>query len=151
MYERQILGLEEAQRAIQAMIEEAKVPKGSGLPMSVAITDYEGHLVCLARMDGSRDFNVSMAIRKAYTAARWRRNTTAVGELMQRRKWNVIEFGSEYTIVPGGVAIAKPSEEQVYGATYGAIGVAGRVPAAEDEAIALAGLKAIQDALWPSK
>ena len=151
MYERQVLGLDEAQKAVQAMIEEAKAPKGSSLPMSVAITDYEGHLICLARMDGSRDFNVSMAIRKAYTAAQWRRNTTAVGEVMQRNKWNLTEFGTEYTVVPGGVAIVKPGEEKVYGATYGAIGVGGRVPAAEDEAIALVGLKAIQDALWPSK
>lgn len=147
MYERQVLGLDEVQKAVQAMIEEAKASKGSGLPMSVAITDYEGHLICLARMDGSRDFNVSMAIRKAYTAARWRRNTTAVGEVMQRNKWNLTEFGTEYTVVPGGVAIVKPGEENV----YGAIGVGGRVPAAEDEAIALIGLKAIQDALWPSK
>lgn len=159
MYQREMLGLEEVQRAAQAMIQEAQKSKGSGLPIALAVVDFEGHLLTVARMDGARDFNMSMAIRKARTAARWRRDTSIVRDRTRKNGFSVREFGSEYTIVPGGVIITKPGEEteamnytsSAFGRVYGAIGVAGRIPNTEDEEIARLGVRAIQEAVWSGK
>ena len=47
MYDKKILGLAEAERAAQAIIEEAS--KDPSSPCAVAISDCNGHLVYLAR------------------------------------------------------------------------------------------------------
>lgn len=141
MYERKVLGLEEVQKAVQAMLQE--IPKGDARPISIAVMDDRGGLITLVRTDGAREFTNQMAIRKAYTSAHWRRSTREVGELMQRRNWSLREFGPEWMLVPGGVPIIDPSD----GTVYGSIGISGRIPAEEDEAIAMVGVKAIQAAL----
>jgi len=147
MYEKKVLGLEEVQKAMEAMIKEA--PKGSGRPVSLAIVDEVGNLIMLVRTDGARPFNSDMAIKKAYTAARWKSDTAALAERIPKKYMQgILEFGNEYTTVLGGVAISKRGEP---GTVYGGIGCAGRIPADEDDAIARVGLKAMQDALWPSK
>lgn len=152
MYDRKVLGLEETLKTVEAMIEENK--RTSGLPIAIAIVDDRGNLICFTRMDevpraagqvqGYMDLASTMAIKKAYTAAHWRRNTLKLAERMRELKVTVADaFGPQYTALPGGVAIVKPGEETV----YGAIGVGGRIPGSEDEVIAQYGLKIIQSIL----
>jgi uncharacterized protein GlcG (DUF336 family) len=140
MYERKVLGLDEVMKAVQAMIQA--VPKGSR-PISIAVMDDRGDLICLARMDGAHGFTNELALRKAYTSARRRIDTSKLGKHLQESSWNITDYGTDYTVIPGGILIVKPGEE----AMYGSIGVSGRIPASEDEEIALIGLKALQNAL----
>lgn len=144
MYERNILGLEEVLKAVNAMIEA--VPKGSR-PISITVMDDRGDLICLARMDKAHGFTNEMAMRKAYTSARRRIDTGKLGKHLKESGWGIGDIGPNYTVIPGGITIIKPDE----GTVYGSIGVSGRIPASEDEEIALIGLKTIQDILWPSK
>ncbi len=144
MYERKVLGLEEVFKAVHAMIET--VAKGSR-PISIAVMDDRGDLICLARMDQAHGFTNELAIRKAYTSARRRIDTSKLGKHLEKSGWSIADLGPEYTTIPGGIVIVKSDEEAI----YGSIGVSGRIPASEDEEIALVGLKALQDVLWPMK
>ena len=144
MYDRKVLGLEEVLASVRAMIEA--VPKGTR-PISVAVMDDGGDLICLARMDKSHGFTNELAIRKAYTSARRRIDTSKLGKHLKDCGWSIADLGTSYTVIPGGIVITEPGGETV----YGSIGVSGRIPASEDEEIALIGLKALQDILWASK
>lgn len=141
MLERKVMGLKEAQIAVEAMIKE--IPKGDSRPISICVMDHEASILMMVKTDGAHEFNNRMAIRKAYSSAHWRRSTRALEEMSGRLKWPLQEFGSEWTMVYGGEPIIDPKD----GTAYGAIGVAGRIPAADDEAIAKVGVKAILDTL----
>ena len=153
MYKRGILGYEEAKGAVEAMIEEVK--KGDYWPYGCfAVVDYNGVLLYFARMDGSGKQGVSMAIRKAYTAAIWGRSTTAFGKMIDARKFrkDASNYGPDYTTIPGGVAIIEPAGKESRFATpfcIGAIGVATTGPGELDEAIAKLGCQYIENILWP--
>jgi uncharacterized protein GlcG (DUF336 family) len=144
MYERKVLGLEEVLKAVNTMIKA--VPKGSR-PISIAVMDDRGDPICLARMDKAHGFTNEMAMRKAYTSARRRIDTSKLGKHLKESGWGIGDIGPDYTVIPGGIAIVKPDEDTV----YGSIGISGRIPASEDEEIALIGLKTLQDTLWPLK
>jgi uncharacterized protein GlcG (DUF336 family) len=144
MYDTKVLGLEEVLNAVRAMIQA--VPKGTR-PISIAVMDDRGDLICLARMDKSHGFTNELAIRKAYTSARRRIDTSKLGKHLKDSGWSIADLGTSYTVIPGGIAITEPGGETV----YGSIGVSGRIPASEDEEIALIGLKTLQGILWASK
>jgi len=152
MYDKQVLGLAEAQAALQAIHEEAsKEPELT--PVAAVVVDEKGDLICLMRMDGTHAQVMDNAIRKAYTAARFRRDTTALHEMLQKAGWSLGDFGADFMSLPGGVAITKPGVDRVRRAgekgpdVFGGIGVGGR-RAEEDEALALVGLKALQKVCW---
>lgn len=145
MYEKKELGLEESLKAVNAMIQQAK--EDGGTPIAVAVVNSEGQLICFARMDSQPKSLLGIAspmvIKKAYTAAMWKRDTRKVGERMQELKCVLSDtFGHDYTTMLGGVAIVKPGEDTV----YGGIGVGGRTPD-QDDTMAYAGLKVIQSTL----
>ena len=151
MYERKALGLEEARGAVDAMIQEVK--NGDYYQYgSFAVVDYNGLLIYFARMDRGGKQGADMAIRKAYTAALWGRHVSQFLELIREREWSESSYGSDYTVVPGGVAIIEPGHEGFpIPFCLGAIGVANAGPWAKDEAVAMVGLEYIQSILWPSK
>ncbi len=152
MREKKVLEFAEVWKGVEAMM--AKIPEGSGRPISIAVVDAVGDVIVLIRTDGAHDFHTNMALKKAWTAARWRRNTREIWERMQQMyNFSVHEFGTEFCIVPGGQAIIEPGQNLAPGETecYGAIGISGRAPADDDELIANVGLKAIQEYIWPSK
>ena len=102
MYERKVLGLDEAMRAVKAMLDSV----GEGTrPISVAVMDDRGDLICFARMDGAHGFTNELALRKAYTSARRRIDTAKLGEHLNKSGWKTTDYGSEYTTIPGGLAI----------------------------------------------
>lgn len=150
MYERTTISLDEARKAVEAMIKEAS--KDPGRPMAVAVVDDRGDLVCFEKMDGASKLFGDMAIRKAYSAVQARNNT---GELQERFKAvgaSVSWFGPDYTLMWGGQVIVEPGEFVPFRSKiYGAIGASGRNAAAEDAALARLGIKAIQSVIWPSK
>lgn len=154
MYERKLLGLKEAQEAIEVMIQEVKTGEGYWRYGCFAVVDYRGDLIAFARMDGTGKHGLDMAFRKAYSAAMWGNTTSGLQEYEKEHPYGVSAFGPDYTVVAGGVPIIPPgSPEVVYMAPYviGAIGVANAGRGKQDEAIALVGLKYIQSVLWPSK
>ena len=68
MYDRQVMDVEDALRAVDAAIEAGSA-EGAG-PLAVAVVDDNGDLVAFARADGTPIFQRRHAIRKAYTASR---------------------------------------------------------------------------------
>ncbi|MDP2917055.1 MAG: heme-binding protein [Dehalococcoidia bacterium] len=152
MYEEKVISLDDALKAMGAMLQEVK--KDPNKRWGIAILDNRGELILFLRQDGARQFRSDMAIKKAYTAAIFRRNTHAQGEELKSQHLDVSMFGSEYTAVPGGEPVLKPGDEKKGRGDWrecaGAVGTSGAA-AAEDERIAQLGAKVLQDLMWPSK
>ncbi len=135
MYDKPMLGLDQAQAAIAAMVAEFnKDPDRSKVDM--AVVDDAGNLLAYARMD--RCLRPTFAIRKAYSAARRGIDTLAFGEHLSSQNRSLESFGDAQLIaIPGGVTVRHD------GAVIGAIGVGGLPSGLDDEAIAKAGVKAL--------
>jgi len=146
MYQKPVLGLAEAQAAIQHMLEEAsKEPEKR--PMSFVIVNDSSELVCAARMDGAIDFNTWMATKKAWSAARMKRNTRAIEERLQPYNKTPLEaFGPEICGLAGGNIVTDPAS----GACIGAVGTSGRI-LDDDEAMAQKGVECIENILKSAK
>lgn len=136
MYQREVIGFEEAQIAMTTMLKEtAADPR----PVAIAVVDDRGDLVHFIRQDGARPLNSELAVKKAYTAARMRSDTAAFAERLRSQGRSVAEYGdSNLVSVQGGVCILKPGTET----SLGGIGVSG-LRADEDEALAKIGLSAM--------
>jgi glc operon protein GlcG len=135
-YQKAILGLDDARRAMDRMLQEAL--KAPNRPVAIAICDDQGELVAFARMDKCAPLPLTIARKKAYTAARTRSDSKAFGERLKGMGRSTIELGDPDLIgVQGGVAIIAAD-----GAALGGIGVSG-LAAEEDEAIAKIGLRVI--------
>jgi len=128
------LGLEEAQRAIAAVFEQAKK---DGRPVAVAVVDNHGELIACARMDGAHARILRHAIRKAYTAATMARDTVAFKEDMERMGRTLSDYGdSSLTTLQGGLVVR--SGNQVVGAI-----ASGGSPRDRDIEMAKIGLQAL--------
>lgn len=110
--------------AIQAELEK----QGKGA--AVAVTDAHGELMAFIRTDDCRLPSITIAINKAHTAARERKESKEVGESSKSDGWPLTNFGDlRYVSWGGGVPL-------IYqGQVVGAVGVSG-LP--EDEDIVLA-------------
>jgi glc operon protein GlcG len=136
-YQKAVLSLDDAQRAMERMLQEAG--KAPNRPIAIAIVDDQGELISFARMDKCAPQPPMIARKKAYTAARTRSDTVAYAERLKGQGRSVTEFGDPNLIaLQGGVVIANPADQSV----LGGIGVSG-LAAEEDEALAKIGLKAI--------
>jgi uncharacterized protein GlcG (DUF336 family) len=135
-YQKAVLSLDDARRAIERMLQEAL--KAPNRPVAIAICDDQGEPVAFARMDKCAPLPLMIARKKAYTAARTRSDTKAFADRLKGMGRSVVEFGDPNLIaVQGGVAILA-----VDGNPLGGIGVSG-LAAEEDEAIAKIGLSTI--------
>ena len=135
MYDKPMLSLDQAQDAIKAMIDDYnKDPNRRKVDM--AVVDDAGNLLAYARMD--RCLRPTFAIRKAYTSAIRLMDTVAFAEQLSTQGRSLESFGDPQLIaIPGGVTVMKD------GAVVGAIGVGGLPSGLDDEAIAKAGLAAL--------
>ena len=135
MYDKPMISLEQARDAIQAMIDDYnKDPNRRKVDM--AVVDDAGNLLAYARMD--RCLRPTFAIRKAYTSAVRSMDTVAFAEQLSTQGRSLESFGDPQLIaLAGGVAVIKN------GAVAGAIGVGGLPSGLDDEAIAKAGLAAL--------
>jgi len=136
-----MLGLKEAKTAVEAILEEAS--KDPAQPVSVAIVDHQGGIVCAARMDGATPMFNYMALKKARSSATTGKNTRDWLEFLGKRNYTPHDFVPDATRIPGGIAVVKPGENVV----LGGIGVSGRT-GNEDEALSITGLKALQKNVW---
>ena len=135
MYDKPMISLDQAQDAIQAMIDDYnKDPNRRKVDM--AVVDDAGNLLAYARMD--RCLRPTFAIRKAYTSAVRSMDTVTFAEQLSTQGRSLESFGDPQLIaLAGGVAVMKD------GAVVGAIGVGGLPSGLDDEAIAKAGLAAL--------
>jgi glc operon protein GlcG len=135
-YQKPILSLDDARRAMEQMLQEAL--KAPNRPVAIAICDDQGELVSFARMDKCAPLPLTIARKKAYTAARTRSDTKSFADRLKGMGRSAVEFGDPNLIaVQGGVAIIAAD-----GTGLGGIGVSG-LAAEEDEAIAKVGLNSI--------
>jgi glc operon protein GlcG len=137
MYNKPMLSLDQAQRAMAAMLERAT--QHPELPVAIAIVDDVGNLISYARMDRCRAIPQRMAVRKAYTAALSGQDTLAYAERLKSQGRTVAEMGDpNLAAVQGGLVILHTET----GGIMGGIGVSG-LTAQEDEDIARLGLRAL--------
>lgn len=136
MFTTRVLGITEAMSALQAMLNEGY--KERERPLSFAIVDGHGDLVCYARMDKAARIPQKMALRKAYTAAITGMPSKLWGDNMKSHGMHHADFGDSMLIsVQGGLPIVTKD-----GFCIGGIGVSGR-RAEEDEEVAKVGLGAL--------
>jgi len=135
-YQRSVLSLSEAQKAMDRMLQEAS--KAPERPVAIAICDDQGELIAFARMDKCAPLPLIIARKKAFTAARTRADTKAFADRLKSMGRSVSDLGEPNLLpVQGGVAIIAAD-----GSPLGGIGVSG-LAAEEDEAIARIGLSVI--------
>ncbi|CCD96070.1 conserved hypothetical protein [Bradyrhizobium sp. ORS 375] len=101
-----------------------------GWTFSIAITDPNGDLVYLERMDGTHLQSWTIAIEKARTAARFRRPTKVFFDLVEAGRVYITTLAPGLVAVPGGVPIVEG------GKIIGAIGASGGT-GEQDEIVAL--------------
>ncbi len=134
MYTRHELSHADAARIIQTI--QAELEK-SGRGAAIAVSDAHGELVAFLRTDGCPLASIVIAMNKAFTAARERKESRAVGEASRREGFPMTNFGDlRYTAWGGGVPI-------VYqGQVVGGVGVSG-LPEEEDMVLARLGVQAV--------
>ena len=116
---------------IQAKLE--KESKGA----AVAVTDAHGELIAFLRTDGCPLASINSAINKAFTAARERKPSRAVGDASRNENFPLTNFGDpRYIGWGGGVPITSK------GKVIGAVGVSG-LPETEDMELAQLGASSI--------
>lgn len=131
MIEKRIIGLDEAKKALDAMVTHAG--SDASRPVAMAVVDDAGNLVAFAKMDGTGLSSAAIAIRKAYTSARMSRDSGAWGEWIGKAGIDPAQFGDpQLCVFQGGICLKSD------GRVVGGIGVSGRA-AQEDEDIARIG------------
>jgi glc operon protein GlcG len=127
MYQRFHLSHTDAMRilsSIQAKLDAEN--KGA----AIAVVDAQGELLAFLRTDGCKLPSITIAINKAYTAAREKNESFFVGEASRTEGFPMTNFGElRYTTWGGGVPILHAGE------VVGAVGVSG-LPEAEDMELA---------------
>lgn len=104
MYNKPMLSLDQVQRAMAAMLEQAM--QRPDQPLAIAIVDDVGSLISYARMDQCRAIPQRMAVRKAYTAAVAAQDTMAYAERLKSQGRTVAEMGDpNLAAVQGGLVV----------------------------------------------
>ena len=132
MYQRFHLNHADAARIVDAIRAELDA-QGKGA--AIAVVDSQGELLAFLRTDGCKLPSITIAINKAFTAAREQRPSKEIGNSSREKQWPMTNFGDpRYTAWGGGVPI-------VYqGQVVGAVGVSG-LPEADDIVLATMGAR----------
>jgi glc operon protein GlcG len=134
MYQKTCLSLGDAQMVVGAI--QAELEK-SGKGAAIAVADEHGELIAFARTDGCPLPPITIAINKAFTAARERKPSRALGEASRSEGFPLTNFGDpRYVGWGGGVPITHD------GRVIGGVGVSG-LPEEEDMALAQLGIEAL--------
>jgi uncharacterized protein GlcG (DUF336 family) len=132
-----VLTPETALKAAQAALAKCRA---GGFQVTVAVVDRMGVVQVLLRDRFAGPHTVDMASAKAYTAASFRTNTTALADATQPgRPQSGIRNRPGVAAVGGGMMI------EAGGSLLGAIGVSGAPGGREDDACAEAGIAAIRE------
>ena len=127
------LDIGHAKKAAAAAVAKAKE---TGYPSSVAVAGPGGELIYVERMDNTFNASVDLAIRKAKSAATFRRPTMVFEQALGSGHTVVLDLGA--TVVGGGIPIV------IKGRVVGAIGVSGAPVSEPDIAAAQAGVDALK-------
>ena len=126
----------EARRAIDAIYVEVLKRGKAGV---IAVCDAHGDLIAFARMDGAPLSSITIAMNKAYSAARERKPSKEIGTAARHpeKGFDIAYFGdARFTGWGGGVPVWKD------GSVVGAIAISG-LPQAEDMELAEMGVRII--------
>lgn len=136
MYQSYQLSHADAQKIITAIQAELEKDQRGA---AVAVVDAQGELLAFLRTDGCRLPSINIAINKAFTAARERKESAKIGESSRDKGFPMSNFGDlRYTSWGGGVPI-------VYqGHVVGAVGVSS-LPEQEDMKMSRLGANIISD------
>jgi glc operon protein GlcG len=126
-----VVSLEAAKTMVAAAESEAKKHNWN---MAIAIVDAHGTLIVFHRMDDVQLGSVDVAIKKAQSAARFRRPTKAFADALATNQ-GVLSL--DVAAVAGGIPII------VDGKTIGAVGCSG-MASDQDAVVAQAGVDALR-------
>lgn len=127
--------LEQAQKAAAAAAAEAR---RNNWFMAIAVVDTAGELVLLHKMDNTQIGSIHIAVRKAETAAKFKRPSKVFQDLIAKGSDFIYLLGLEGAMpVQGGLPIV------VDGKIVGAIGLSGAT-GPQDTQCAEAGLAALK-------
>ena len=99
---------------------------------AIAIADAHGELIAFVRCDGALIASGTLAINKAFTAARLNRPTRVLGDTLRAKGTDIAFYGDpRYVGFPGGLPV------RIGGIVAGAVAVSGL---SDDEDETLAGL-----------
>ena len=116
---------DEARRALEAVYGEILKRGKAGV---IAVCDAHGDLIAFARMDGAPLSSITIAMNKAYSAARERKPSYEIGKAARNpeKGFDIGYFGDpRFTGWGGGVPVRKN------GSVIGAVAVSG-LPQLED-------------------
>ncbi len=117
MYQTMNLSHAEAQAMIAAVQKKLEAERKAA---AIAVTDSHGELIAFLRMDGCHLPPGSIAINKAFTAARERKPSGEIGASSRTRPYPMTNYGDlRYTGWAGGFPVIHQ------GAVVGAIGISG--------------------------
>lgn len=134
MYSYEKVSSQEAINLIEQVVTEVnKTDKH----VAVAISGPEGELIAFLRMDGASPAASLIALNKAYTAARDRKDTKLMGEFMLHHD-RPAAFWGDMGITGFGGGVTLRHEDK----TIGGIGVSG-LSEEEDERIAYAAIRSV--------
>jgi glc operon protein GlcG len=123
-----------ARRAIDAISTELAARGATGV---IAVADAHGELIALLRLDGAPLQSVTIATNKAFSSARERKSTLALGTKLRERGTDIAFYGDpRFVGWGGGVPV------MVGAHCAGAVAVSG-LSQEEDEALALLGVAAL--------
>jgi glc operon protein GlcG len=116
----------------------AAYAKENGAAGNIAVVDEGGHLLYFMRLDGSFAAGANVSIGKARTSATFKRPTKDFEDIINKGRFTMTAL-PDFTPLQGGMPILHQ------GHVVGAIGVSGAKSAAQDEEVAYAGARAIEE------
>ena len=116
----------------------AAYAKENGAAGNIAVVDEGGHLLYFMRLEGSFAAGANVSIGKARTSATFKKPTKDFEDIINKGRFTMTAL-PDFTPLQGGVPILHE------GRVVGAIGVSGAKSAAQDEEVAYAGARAIEE------
>jgi len=139
-----VLTLEGAKTVIAGAFEEARHVKAPG--GAIAVVDEGGHVLAVERWDNTFPAAAQISIGKARTAALFRKQTKAFEDAINKGRFAMTALpDTVLTPLQGGLPIL------IDGRVVGAVGMSGAASAQQDEELAMAGIKALQDSIGAQK
>jgi glc operon protein GlcG len=133
MHSMPVLGDDEVLRAVGAIRDELAARGRTGV---IAVADAHGELLALLRMEGAPLESGPIAANKAFTAARLRKPSRALGDSVRAKGYDTSWYGDpRYLGWGGGMPVV------VAGQVVGAVAVSG-LSQDEDEELASIGIAA---------
>lgn len=139
-----VLTLDGAKTVIAGALEEARRVKAPG--GAIAVVDEGGHVLAVERWDNTFPAAAQISIGKARTAALFRKETKTFEDAINKGRYAMTALPDTLlTPLQGGLPIV------INGLVVGAVGMSGAASAQQDEELAMAGIKALQETVGAEK